>query len=66
MKVINGKMVRNKRNTFEPALVKGVRAPVALWGRMKAQAEREKLTTNALIVRVMDEYCTEKEDDNND
>lgn len=66
MKIVDGKMVRNKRNTFESAQTKGVRATPQLWGRVKTQAEREELTSNALIVRVLDDYCTEKESENND
>lgn len=61
MKIVDGKMVRNKRNTFESAQTKGVRATPQLWCRVKTQAEREELTSNALIVRVLDDYCTEKE-----
>lgn len=64
MKVVDGKMVRNKRNTFEPAKTKGVRLTVLLWDRIKTQAEREELNTNALITRTMDDYCTEKESEN--
>ena len=57
---MKNKRVRNKRNSFIPTKVVGVRAENSFWELCASTAERENTTRNDLIVSVVRDYC-EKE-----
>lgn len=61
MEIKNGRKVANKRNSFIPTKVRGVRAEVSWWEMCENVAEIEDTKVNELIVRVVAEYCENKE-----
>ena len=61
MKIENGKRVRNKRNSFIPTIVKGVRAEPEFFELVDERANAESTSRNELIVRVMTKYCEREE-----
>lgn len=59
-KVQNNRVVRNRRNSFVPTKVIGIRAEVEFWEKIKEQAKKENIKRNELVVRVLTEYCEGK------
>ena len=60
MRIENNRRVRNRRNSFTPTIVKGVRAEPEFFELVDKKANLEQTTRNELIVRVMTKYCEEK------
>lgn len=66
MKIENGRKVANKRNSFIPTKVRGVRAEVSFWETCDYVAsDIDGTNTNEMIVRVVAEYCEKKLVENN-
>lgn len=57
MEIKNGRKLANKRNSFIPTKVRGVRAELSWWEMCENVAEVENTTVNEMIVRVVAEYC---------
>lgn len=64
MKIENGRKVNNARNSFIPTKVRGVRAELFWWDMCESAAKLENTNTNELIVRVVAEYCQNKNEEN--
>lgn len=60
MRIENNRRVRNKRNSFTPTIVKGVRAEPEFFDLVDKKANSEGTNRNELIVRVMTKYCEGK------
>lgn len=60
MRIENNRRVRNRRNSFTPTIVKGVRAEPEFFELVDKKANLEQTTRNELIVRVMTKYCEGK------
>jgi predicted DNA-binding ribbon-helix-helix protein len=56
--------VRNKPNTFVPSRVVGVRAEETFWDGVDAVAEKQGISRNGLIIKVMNEYIKNYGDNN--
>lgn len=57
VKIENNKKVRNRRNTFVPTIVKGVRAETSFWENLDKVAKEDGVTRNELIVVAVCQYC---------
>lgn len=64
--VVNNKRVRNKRNSFVPTKVIGIRAECLFWEMCDKVAYEENTTRNDLVVRAVSQYIEKKGDNNND
>lgn len=57
MRIVNGKPVRNVRNTFEEQKTRSIRAATTIWAKVDRQAENEGMSANMLVVKAVGEYC---------
>lgn len=60
MNIENNRRVRNRRNSFIPTSVKGVRAEETFWKKCDKKAREERTTRNELIVRIVSKYCDKR------
>ena len=62
----SNKRVRNKRNSFVPTKVIGIRAECLFWELCDKVAYEEHTTRNDLVIRAVSQYIENKEAGNYD
>lgn len=65
METKRARKVQNKRNSFIPTKVCGVRAELSWWEMCKDVAKKHGISTNELVVKSVKEYCENKLGQNN-
>lgn len=61
MEIRNGRKVANKRNSFIPTKVRGIRAELSWWEMCDYVATYlDNSNTNEMIVREMQKYCEKR------
>jgi predicted DNA-binding ribbon-helix-helix protein len=58
--VTTSKKQRNKRNSFVPTKVIGVRAECAFWDLCDETARAENTTRNGLVIKAVSDYIENK------